>query len=423
MVISFNYNKCTLPYYYNYLATEHIVIQSGEVFINSTLLRKYDEYTIYPGQAYRIKVPHRVSFTSTVDFPISSLIRKPLPIFESSCKNPFLSFIIIGRNVAPFVGQALISLTTQTAPDVDIIFVDDASSDETRDIVGTYALLDKRVTLIPLNTRHGPNKARAEGLYHAKGQYVVILDGDDWLTTDAAAHLKHAIKAHSCDLAFFGYTHYNHQTQNFGAQILPYPKGESSRLLFSLAESQFIWEASRINHTFWACCFSSTNIPHLRSSLIDAPLYEDLPFFITAIKLATRAVVINSSLYFYRVGRPGQATSEWGETPPGKKIACLEAALHYAEKTLSAQDKLVAGVLLGKLIRIVHHEIKLLMARGDRRGAEWWLSIFFTHYDRFNFIPSRLMIGPRVRFYCLLPRIGTFLPKSIFCAVIKRFVK
>jgi glycosyltransferase involved in cell wall biosynthesis len=423
MVISFNYNKCTLPYYYNYLTTEHIVIQSGEVFINSTLLRKYDKYTIYPGQAYRIKVPHRVRFTSTLDFPISALIRRPLPTFESSCKHPFLSFVIIGRNVAPFVGQALISLTTQTTPDVDIIFVDDASSDETRDIVRTYALLDKRVTLIPLNARHGPNRARAEGLYHAKGQYVVILDGDDWLVADAAAHLKRTIKAHSCDLAFFGYTHYNHRTRHFGAQILPYPKGESSRLLFSLAESQFIWEASRINHTFWACCFSSAKIPHLRSSLIDAPLYEDLPFFITAIKSSTRAVVINASLYFYRVGRPGQATSKWGETPPGKKIACLETALHAVEKTLSAQDRLSAGVLLGKLIRIVHHEIKLLMAQGDTRGAEWWLRVYFTNYYRLTPIPLQLMIGPRVRFYCLLPRIRKFLPTSMLCAIIKKFVK
>lgn len=81
--------------------------------------------------------------------------------------------------------QCLDSLVSQTLTDIQVVCVDDASTDGSLAILNDYALRDSRFEVIRLATNGGQAHARNVALMHAKGEYTCFLDADDWLAPDA----------------------------------------------------------------------------------------------------------------------------------------------------------------------------------------------------------------------------------------------
>lgn len=93
---------------------------------------------------------------------------------------PLVSVIVPAFNCQLYLCEALVSLCNQTVEDVEIIVVDDGSTDGTGDIATAYAKLDSRVRVIRRQIPSGrPACARNEGLRIASGEYIALLDADD----------------------------------------------------------------------------------------------------------------------------------------------------------------------------------------------------------------------------------------------------
>lgn len=90
---------------------------------------------------------------------------------------PKISVIIPAFNSALFVGRAIRSVLDQTFPDLELIVVDDGSTDETAQIVRSYS--DPRVIYI-YQRNQGPNAARNNGIRRTRGELLAFLDSDDW---------------------------------------------------------------------------------------------------------------------------------------------------------------------------------------------------------------------------------------------------
>lgn len=84
-----------------------------------------------------------------------------------------------------YIRQALDSVLSQTLSDIQLICIDDASTDSTPSVLSGYAARDKRVSVITHNSNTGQAVARNDGLRVANGEYVTMLDADDWLSADA----------------------------------------------------------------------------------------------------------------------------------------------------------------------------------------------------------------------------------------------
>ena len=97
---------------------------------------------------------------------------------------PRVSVIIPTYNRAGFVAEAIRSVQAQTHPDVEIIVVDDASTDDTCDVVRTLSAQDSRITFVRQPENRRVNAARNLGMRHASGDYVNFLDSDDLLAPD-----------------------------------------------------------------------------------------------------------------------------------------------------------------------------------------------------------------------------------------------
>ena len=112
-------------------------------------------------------------------------------------------------NAAPFVEQAVRSALAQQGSGVELIGVDDGSTDGSAEILERLATeFDGRMRVLR-SPRRGPYPARNLGLSHAKGKYVAFLDADDYWAMNSLPELRDSLESSGADLAYCGW-------QNFG---------------------------------------------------------------------------------------------------------------------------------------------------------------------------------------------------------------
>lgn len=123
-----------------------------------------------------------------------------------------ISIIMPCFNAERFVAEAVNSVLNQTYPHVELIVVDDGSTDRSLEILQPY--VDRIKVLFQPN--RGPYPARNHGLSQASGDYVAFLDADDWWEPDTLEKLHGALVAHDADIAYCGW-------QNVGENIRSAP--------------------------------------------------------------------------------------------------------------------------------------------------------------------------------------------------------
>lgn len=95
-----------------------------------------------------------------------------------------VSVLVAVYNTEKYLRECLDSLLRQTLHDIQVICVDDCSTDESPDILDSYALADNRIEVIHLEENQGQAHARNVGLKRAGGEFVCFLDSDDWMSDD-----------------------------------------------------------------------------------------------------------------------------------------------------------------------------------------------------------------------------------------------
>lgn len=96
-----------------------------------------------------------------------------------------ISVIIPSYNRAHLIGRAIESVQSQPMDDIEIIIVDDGSTDNTAEIVQKYSSDDKRIKYLSYYPNRGAQHARNYGIQHSKGEWIAFLDSDDELTENS----------------------------------------------------------------------------------------------------------------------------------------------------------------------------------------------------------------------------------------------
>lgn len=123
---------------------------------------------------------------------------------ERWSKLPKVSIVIPVYNVEPYIRQCLESVLNQTLHDIEIICVDDFSTDGSREILRHYAQQDSRVVPIFHEQNLGTSQTRKDGVLASCGKYVIFCDGDDTLELNACAAAFTAIESSHTDIVQFG---------------------------------------------------------------------------------------------------------------------------------------------------------------------------------------------------------------------------
>ncbi|MDU4936124.1 MAG: glycosyltransferase family A protein, partial [Peptostreptococcaceae bacterium] len=99
-----------------------------------------------------------------------------------------VSIIIAAYNIEDYINRCLNSIVNQSFKDIEIIVVNDGSTDNTINIINNFAKNDVRIKVID-KKNGGLIEARKSGLARASGEYILFLDGDDWLHIEAIEKL------------------------------------------------------------------------------------------------------------------------------------------------------------------------------------------------------------------------------------------
>ena len=127
---------------------------------------------------------------------------------EEVTTSPFFSIIIPVYNVAPYLRECLDSVLAQTFTDWEMICVDDGSTDDSGEILDTYAKQDHRIIAVHIRNR-GVSAARYAGFVKSKGNWIWLVDGDDRLLPHSLATVCSALNLYRPDILQTSYIKHN----------------------------------------------------------------------------------------------------------------------------------------------------------------------------------------------------------------------
>lgn len=234
---------------------------------------------------------------------------------------PKISVVVPVYNVEAYVEKCLASLAAQTYPAMEVLVVDDASTDGGGLLCDAWAARDRRFQVLHLPENQGVSAARNAGVRHAAGDYVAFVDSDDYVEPGLLETLYRALEESSADISVCG---------DEGLRLKPSPAqvltpAEAARCL--AGRSPFLWTA-------WGKLFPAElarRIPFDRSALC----CEDLLFFYQTLKRAGRIAYVPDPLYHY-VFREGSlvnhgVTEKRCTVLPVLDRICEDAAANFKE--------------------------------------------------------------------------------------------
>lgn len=220
---------------------------------------------------------------------------------------PLVSIVLINYNNAHLLYKCLDSVTTQTLQDIEIIVVDDCSTDESLAIIQDYAARDKRIKTLVNEQNSATLITRKRGVMAATGRYLMFLDSDDYMAPNACETAAREISK-GYDMVKFGTNVFS--TMNTPRQILSRTfaecnKGEN-REYYSreILSSMFIQR--NVNWLVWTFVYLREMVVAAFNELPDERLTgaDDVLAVLSISRRARNMLKIPDLLYFYNYG-PG----------------------------------------------------------------------------------------------------------------------
>ena len=199
------------------------------------------------------------------------------------------------------------SLIKWQAPYVEYLFVNDGSTDESRDIILSYAKNDKRVKLID-KENGGCASARNRGIEEAKGRYIGFVDSDDFIDETMFYKLLRRAIMGNYGLTYCGYKEYYEEDGSSEAVLNDCLKNPYLTGTYREDKVQLLAVNTRV--AIWRAIYQKDILDrkHIRFHE-DMKRYDDLPFRVEYIFAAGSAACVPEHLYYYRLGRKGQDVS------------------------------------------------------------------------------------------------------------------
>lgn len=234
---------------------------------------------------------------------------------------PKISVIVPVYQVEAYLKQCLDSILAQSYSNIEVIVIDDASTDGSGEICDRYAKQDKRLRVIHLPVNGGLSAARNQGMKQASGELVSFVDSDDYIEPDMLKKLYQSRVEHNADISICG----TYGISGGGIPASTYTRGE---VVDCLAQRRpFLWTA-------WGKLYS---LEAARRYPFEERAYccEDLAFFYQMLRETKKVSYLPEKLYHY-VYREGSLINRVVDEKRCTVLAvldaiCKDAAEHFPE--------------------------------------------------------------------------------------------
>ena len=204
-------------------------------------------------------------------------------------------------NACKHLRPALESIIAQTLKEIEIICVDDGSTDTSLDMLKIYQKRDNRIRIVT-ETNAGPGHARNNGLRRARGKYVAFLDADDFFDPDMLEKLYNHAEANDLDIAIADYDIFEHKKGRFVANI----DSEHAKIFDGGAVTSknehpdYILDST--TGAAWNKLFNKTFLLEKNITFTtEALIFEDVYFTSSALAFAERVAKVPEILVHHRI--------------------------------------------------------------------------------------------------------------------------
>ena len=244
-------------------------------------------------------------------------------MLEEMDSAPRISIIIPMYNVEDYLDECLDSVTTQTFRDIEILCIDDGSTDGTARMLDGWAQRDARIR-VDHEPNRGVSAARNRGMDLARGEYLMFVDADDCVAPVACELLSHKAQEYGADAVVYGGKTF--PTEKWADDALALEDGVYIHRGWSVP----LYVAAPFMYT---TMYSRRIIEehHLRVDT-DLRLGEDNAFNFAFFPYAETVVACKERFYRYRFGRPGSATEKLAFKTDSRLNEHTRLVLHIIEE-------------------------------------------------------------------------------------------
>lgn len=245
--------------------------------------------------------------------------------------NPKVSVIVPVYNVEKYLSKCIDSIINQTLSNIEIILVNDGSTDNSGKIIDEYAKKDSRIKVIH-KKNGGQGSARNAGLDIAKGEYIGFVDSDDWIDSNMYEKLYINAKEKSLDISICGRKIWSE------SNVLKCKIDVKNEFIYNLQKIllEYIVDYLLYPYTVSTCnkIYKSKilKVNDIKFDNVENVGSEDALFNIDVL-LNVDKIASTSSTYYNGIERMGSTTRKY-------KVGCMKRTANLLEKVYSHCEKL-----------------------------------------------------------------------------------
>ncbi len=233
-----------------------------------------------------------------------------------------LSVIVPIYNVHKYLKKCLDSLHAQSLRDMEIICINDGSTDGSERIAAGYLEIDSRFRLVNKNNT-GYGNTMNVGLAEAKGEYIAIVESDDYIDPNMMEKLVKLIDKYGVDIVKTNYYEYSdvHEESVFFDCLKGLPKGK----VFNPMEEPAIFIALQ---SIWSSIYRTSFLKENIIKFHETPgaSFQDVSFAFEVFSNADKIMLIDEAYYHYRISNPNSSVKM------NYKLDKLKNELDYVEE-------------------------------------------------------------------------------------------
>lgn len=263
---------------------------------------------------------------------------------------PSVSVVIPTYNVEAYLGAAIDSALAQTRRDIEVIIVDDCSRDRTVELAEQYRERDPRVRVFRNERNGGASLSRNVGIDHARGEWIAVLDSDDWWKEHRLEHLLALAQERQADIVCDDLLLVREGEQRPGATMLQWQarrlgwRGETFELS---ARMMAVDDYGFLKPMFRKAFLDANGLRYNPASRTG----EDFELLLRCLLASARTFVSHEAMYFYRAR---------SDSLVADSARCLAGILEVADGLLRGLDRRTQGEVVAGL-----------EAFRERKRGEW----------------------------------------------------
>jgi glycosyltransferase involved in cell wall biosynthesis len=202
-----------------------------------------------------------------------------------------LSIIVPVYNAEKFLDKCLESLKNQTIKDIEIILVNDGSTDNSLEICNKYAQNDSRIKVLT-QKNSGQSKARNVGIDNSNGEYIAFTDSDDWVDLDYYGKLVEACEKHDAEVACASIIRERKYSKKYRMKYTEE---------LSVTDEQEKIDVARVPNMCYVSnkVYKKALLERLNLRFIEGMFFEDVDFVTRAVYFSNKLVTVPNTFYHY----------------------------------------------------------------------------------------------------------------------------